>query len=155
VEEKYDFSIHIHDLDRELPPLPLSLHPQTLETNTQTPFTTRALSSLFYRTTLSPLIHTLKPSFLHQPLPTHNSRPPRALHSASYLDGLRGVAALIVFIDHFTIHCFENMKFGYGSSPENNHSIQLPILKLVYSGRASVGVFFVVIGFVLSYKPLH
>jgi peptidoglycan/LPS O-acetylase OafA/YrhL len=67
---------------------------------------------------------------------------------------LRGVAAFIVFIDHFMVHWFKNLKFGYGSSEENSFLLQLPIIRLLFSGRASVAVFFVISGYVLSAKPL-
>jgi peptidoglycan/LPS O-acetylase OafA/YrhL len=113
----------------------------------KTPLTRRGLAGLLV-CIIKPIV---LPSFFLQQYPP---KPPRKLHSTSYLDGLRGVAALIVFIDHFSVHWFENIKSGYLATPEDTHLIQLPILRLIYSGRASVGVFFVISGFVLSYKPL-
>ena len=113
----------------------------------KTPFTPLGLLSLFPQL-LALFISPLNPSFLRC------NTQPRKLHPTSYLDGLRGVAAFIVFIDHFVVPWFENLKYGYGSSPENHHFLQLPIIRLLYSGRASVGVFFVISGYVLSSKPL-
>jgi len=112
----------------------------------KTPLTRPGLFCLRLRI-LSPLL----PSFLRR---EHPPKPPRKLHPTSYLDGLRGVAAFIVFIDHFAIHWFENIKSGYLASPEDAYLIQLLILRLVYTGRASVGVLFFISGFVLSHKPL-
>lgn len=108
------------------------------------------LPGLFWRL-LAPIFVALIPSFLRRHRP---QLPPRKLHPTSYLDGLRGIAALIVFIDHFIVHWFESLKFGYLSAPEHSHIIQFPIIRLLYSGRASVGIFFVVSGFVLSHKSL-
>jgi len=89
----------------------------------------------------------LIPSFLKK---TENPK----LHPTSYLDGLRGVAAFIVFIDHFAVNWFDMLRRGYGSTPDDYYIIQLPIIRLLYSGRASVAIFFVISGFVLSYKSL-
>ena len=93
------------------------------------------------------VLYALTPSFFRQ---TSQLK----LYPTSYLDGLRGVAAFIVYIDHSAVTWFELLRRGYGSTPENEYLIQLPIIRLFYSGRASVAVFFVISGFVLSYKPL-
>lgn len=114
----------------------------------KTPLTPRGLLSLLFRL-ITFLLSPFTPSFLDR------NAQPRKLHPTSYLDGLRGVAAFIVFVDHFAVPWFENLKYGYGSSEENYWLPQLPIVRLVYSGRASVGVFFVVSGYVLSSKPLQ
>ena len=89
----------------------------------------------------------LVPSFMGK-----NTR--RRLYSTSYLDGLRGVAAFIVFIDHFAVNYFDLLRRGYGSTADDFYLIQIPLVRLFYSGRASVAIFFVISGFVLSYKPL-
>ncbi|RDL36360.1 uncharacterized protein BP5553_05712 [Venustampulla echinocandica] len=78
----------------------------------------------------------------------------RKLYPTSYLDGLRGVAAFIVFIDHFTTNWFDPLRRGYGSTDEDHHLAQLPFIRLLFAGRASVAVFFVISGFVLSYRPI-
>lgn len=113
----------------------------------KTPLKPLPLLNLLFRLVFA-LLLLFVPSFLRR------GRNERKLHPTSYLDGLRGVAALFVFIDHFTLPWFETLKYGYGSSAENYWLLQLPIVRLVYSGRASVGVFFVISGFVLSSKPL-
>jgi peptidoglycan/LPS O-acetylase OafA/YrhL len=78
----------------------------------------------------------------------------RKLHPTSYLDGLRGIAALIVFIDHFTLNWYFDLRHGYLNTPEDAYVLQLPFIRLLFAGRASVGVFFVISGFVLSHKSL-
>jgi peptidoglycan/LPS O-acetylase OafA/YrhL len=59
------------------------------------------------------------------------------LRNTSYLDALRGIAALIVVNHH------------HQSNPS-----ELPFLSLVTAGKSSVNVFFVISGYVLSYRPL-
>jgi peptidoglycan/LPS O-acetylase OafA/YrhL len=78
----------------------------------------------------------------------------RRLHSTSALDGLRGIAALFVFLFHIGFAFKEFVEYGYGQSEENMRIIQLPFLSLFYRGHGMVAVFFVVGGYVLSLKPL-
>jgi peptidoglycan/LPS O-acetylase OafA/YrhL len=113
----------------------------------QTPLTPTGLANLAQQIILS-LVLLLLPSFFFR------SHVRRKLHSTSYLDGLRGIAALIVFLDHFVLNWYYTLRSGYLSSPEDSSFLQLPIIRLVVAGRASVGVFFAISGFVLSYKPL-
>jgi len=100
----------------------------------------------FVRWTIFPV---LVPSFLRG-----HGKGKTKLYPTSYLDGLRGVAAFIVYIDHFAVNWFDPLRRGYGSTEDDYYIIQLPFIRLLYSGRASVAVFFVISGFVLSYKPL-
>ncbi|KAL8771410.1 MAG: hypothetical protein Q9209_003078 [Squamulea sp. 1 TL-2023] len=81
--------------------------------------------------------------------------PPPKLHPTTWLDGLRGVAALIVFFHHSTQIWLPGLRPGYGSSPEAYHIMQLPVLRIVFSGGAMVSIFFVISGYVLSTKPLR
>jgi peptidoglycan/LPS O-acetylase OafA/YrhL len=61
----------------------------------------------------------------------------------SYLDGLRGLAAFIVVIHHYTL--------GFYPAYAGNAVSKTPI-SLIYNGNFSVCVFFVLSGFVLSAK---
>ncbi|KAE9363262.1 hypothetical protein N431DRAFT_433404 [Stipitochalara longipes BDJ] len=118
----------------------------------KTPLTPRALTGLFLQVLKAVLIPLL-PSPFH-PLLTSQPRTPRKIHATSYLDGLRGVAALIVLHSHFLTNWFYPLRSGYLAHETDTYTMQLPILRLFYAGRASVAVFFVISGFVLSYKPL-
>jgi peptidoglycan/LPS O-acetylase OafA/YrhL len=106
------------------------------------------------------------------------------VHPTSYLDGLRGVAAIIVFICHYTENHFHPLTHSYGVAPDpppdmdldlkiaggggrgtgsgemgngsgsGDSFIQLPFVRVIFSGRPMVHIFFVISGFVLSYKPV-
>jgi peptidoglycan/LPS O-acetylase OafA/YrhL len=77
------------------------------------------------------------------------------LRPSDSLNGLRGIAALFVFFFH-VIFTYSNFhEFGYGSSPENTWLVQLPFVRIWYSGHAMIAIFFVVGGYVLAIKPLQ
>ncbi|KAI4251796.1 MAG: hypothetical protein L6R42_008227 [Xanthoria sp. 1 TBL-2021] len=82
------------------------------------------------------------------------SSPPPKLHPTSWLDGLCGVGALFVFIHHLSQIYLRGLRPGYGRSPEAYHILQLPVLRIVFSGGAIVAIFFVIPGYVLSTKAL-
>lgn len=82
----------------------------------------------------------------------------RKLHPTAYLDGMRGLAAFAVFLCHLSYDSFD-LTHTYlagepGSESPNQHLLQLPGLRLMYSGPPMVAIFFVISGYVLSYKPL-
>ena len=102
----------------------------------------------------------LAPSF-----PQYCRTPPRELHegtlaqrkSTAYLDGLRGVAAWAVFNYHFAHGTYARaMDRSYHSLPiqNNSHFLQLPLIRLVYAAEASVAMFFVLSGYVLSQRSI-
>lgn len=96
----------------------------------------------------------LRPSFLGR----HQIKKPRRLHATSYLDGLRGVAALFVVFNHYVSQFFPGLQHGWrnddGGDGNNAWLIQMPVLRVVYSGRYMVTIFFVISGYVLSHKAL-
>lgn len=110
-------------------------------------------------TTASRFIKKVALAFLPNPvqrrLAPHLHRSPR-LHPTSYLDGLRGIASFIVFVHHFTNWVNPYLAY-YGVDTEKRPSslVQLPFVRVIYSGRPMVHVFFVISGFVLSRKPLR
>ncbi|KAL3420486.1 hypothetical protein PVAG01_08985 [Phlyctema vagabunda] len=67
----------------------------------------------------------------------------KPLHLTSYLDALRGVAALFVMNFHYK---------GFGCG--NPWLLEQPFLAVLRSGKGMVNVFFIISGYVLSYKML-
>lgn len=78
----------------------------------------------------------------------------------AWLDGMRGYAAFAVFLRHFEFchhrrglwswGTINDVKFPYA----NRSFFQLPIVRLLYHGEGMVCLFFVISGYVLSYKSL-
>ncbi|KAI0546505.1 hypothetical protein F4679DRAFT_587517 [Xylaria curta] len=93
-------------------------------------------------------------------VPTLNRpRKPAKLHATSYLDGLRGLAALIICVAHYTEvnHPYLTPWYGVSSNPAQAFEpswIQLPFIRVLFSGRPMVHLFFVISGFALSVKAL-
>ncbi|GKT52128.1 uncharacterized protein ColSpa_12309 [Colletotrichum spaethianum] len=107
---------------------------------------------------LTAILFFLLPSFVQRRLRPNDFKH-RRLYPTSWLDGLRGVASLIVFFCHFTEkHVGWYTARAYGIDDENDHvapsPLQLPFLRVIYSGRPMVHIFFVISGFVLSLKSL-
>ena len=105
---------------------------------------------------LTSLLFALLPSFVQRWLRPHEFQP-RKLTPTSWLDGLRGVAALFVYINHYTGMNYSKLQRAYGdhelvpwSSP-----VQLPFIRVVFCGFPMVHIFFVISGLVLSYKPIR
>ncbi|KAL2882051.1 hypothetical protein SGCOL_002309 [Colletotrichum sp. CLE4] len=107
---------------------------------------------------LTAILFFLLPSFVQRRLRPNDFKH-RRLYPTSWLDGLRGVASLIVFFCHFTEkHVGWFTARAYGIPDENDHvassPLQLPFLRVIFSGRPMVHIFFIISGFVLSLKSL-
>ena len=84
-----------------------------------------------------------------------SSQPPN--NTVDHLTGLRGIAAMIVFIYHLAHGPYRSaMDQVYGSAPSsaNNHLLQLPLLRVIYAAEASVALFFVLSGYTLARRPV-
>jgi peptidoglycan/LPS O-acetylase OafA/YrhL len=104
-------------------------------------------------------LHIILPSFIHYPDANAGKKLEDGTlkHTATdWITGLRGLAAMIVVITHMLPATHPYLYFGYGSNTSmERHIIQLPFLRLIYGGSAMVAVFFIISGYVLSYKSLQ
>jgi peptidoglycan/LPS O-acetylase OafA/YrhL len=83
--------------------------------------------------------------------------PPGSLEikSTSWLDGVRGVAALGVYLFH-AMGCWANIVSAWHADENQNNILQLPILRTFFvSGGAAVSVFFALSGYVLTFRSLR
>ncbi|KAF2729803.1 hypothetical protein EJ04DRAFT_537624 [Polyplosphaeria fusca] len=96
--------------------------------------------------------------FLQRTSPSANQKPQ---HPTAWLDGLRGVAAFFVFIYHFQHEFHKAYNWGYGgANPDktgfvDHRLIQLPIIRLIFTGGPMVSIFWVLSGVSLSLKPIQ
>ncbi|KAF8855111.1 hypothetical protein BDZ45DRAFT_510382 [Acephala macrosclerotiorum] len=95
----------------------------------------------------------LVPSFLTQFVDRNHQKVERRTTETSYLNGIRGLAASLVYIQHLGYETW--IHWGWGSRPSEYHFIQRPLIRVIYSGRFMVAIFFILSGYVLSYKPLQ
>lgn len=102
------------------------------------------------------MLRGLLPSFVAEAV-WPDQRKAWRVHQTSYLDGLRGIASVLVFFCHYTEENHKYLLPSYGLSGPSYPSslIQLPFLRVIFSGRPMVHIFFVISGFVLSYKPIR
>ena len=100
------------------------------------------------------LLSFIRPSFMSKRKATIDAAekvPYTPRHSTEYLDGVRGVASLIVFILHWSHMSYPSVNSGWGYR-ENKSFLLLPFIRILFSGASMVSVFFVVSGFVLSHR---
>ena len=77
------------------------------------------------------------------------------IRQTSWLDGVRGVAALGVYIFH-TMGCWAYLAAAWHADENQNSIFQLPILRTFFvSGAPAVSVFFALSGYVLTQKSLR
>ncbi|KFX97593.1 hypothetical protein O988_04777 [Pseudogymnoascus sp. VKM F-3808] len=74
--------------------------------------------------------------------------------STDCLDGLRGVAAFAVMLFHYSLYAYPDLREAYGYNG-NTNLLQLPFVKIFYSGGFQVFLFFVISGYVLSARTIR
>lgn len=75
---------------------------------------------------------------------------PTTASRTAFLDGLRGFASLFVSFFHLRMGYTNAVHVGYGAWPNDHSLLQLPIIKLVFTGTQMVTIFFLVSGYSLA-----
>lgn len=102
----------------------------------------------------------LLPSFIIEPVRNYSSSsrilaPKPPLSPTAWLDGVRGVCALVIYIFHWTMLWFsEVIADAYGAPGSANTVFQLPLVRIIFAGPACVPSFFLISGFVITIKTL-
>ncbi|RMD43257.1 hypothetical protein DV735_g1852, partial [Chaetothyriales sp. CBS 134920] len=115
----------------------------------------RSAISLLRLLTTPAVLLFLVPSFILSPFDRslRSKKPAKRNHLAA-LDGLRGLACLMVMHMHWSFAVTDSNKNG---SPETNskYLFHRPFFYLFWAGTSHVNIFFVMSGYVLSVKCLH
>ncbi|KAJ5055163.1 acyltransferase 3, partial [Bipolaris maydis] len=77
---------------------------------------------------------------------------PSSRHKTLYLDGIRGIAALIVYIMHLSMVFDRTVLLGFIPGVSDAY-YNVPVLRLFRSGKAMVRIFFVLSGYALTISP--
>jgi len=80
---------------------------------------------------------------------------PRKLRSTAWLDGLRGVASLIVVVHHFCQGFFPSALRGWARTETDYNLIQFYFIRVLIAGSLMVTIFFIISGYVLSQRTLQ
>jgi peptidoglycan/LPS O-acetylase OafA/YrhL len=104
-------------------------------------------------TKLTKLKWALLPSFVSRRFGQCDVEPPTP-NETSYLNGLRGIAAMVVVFQHMCDDWSYWIHMAYLSGPNETHPSQFPFLRDLLAGRFMVAIFYVLSGFVLAYGPL-
>lgn len=79
---------------------------------------------------------------------TYQELPPTA-----WLDGLRGIGSLFVLFSHYNL--IFNPKLRSETDQDGYNILQWPMIRVVHSGGAAVGIFYIISGYALSHRALY
>lgn len=105
------------------------------------------------RAALQTTSHIMLPSFLFKSEAAPRVRSRGTNVDTAWLDGLRGLASITVFIYHFLFAFTMLPQIGY--SPGYRQWLRLPGIRIIFDDFDGVAIFFIVSGYVCSLKALQ
>lgn len=149
-EDQYLISaIELEDSEDTTPPPLLS----TSRYNLFDSFAVPTKTSVFQTT--KQILHFLLPSFVHFDSSSDtltDVEAPKSIHPTAWLDGMRGIAALLVHVYHLSYSTHDVMTAWTPTGKRD--FLRLPLIRFFYNGHFMVSIFFVLSGYALSYKPV-
>lgn len=110
-------------------------------------------SSLFK--TIRQALFLLLPTFVQGSIrPSQQPESGKPLHPTAWLDGMRGLAAFFVLVQHLS-YPIHDVFSAWTPEQGYNHFLRLPLIRFFYDGAFMVAIFFVLSGYALSYKPVR
>lgn len=98
-------------------------------------------------------------AFLTPEILQSRSNAPRRVRSTAYLDGIRGLAAAVVYLAHNILSAnglLVPIEVAWGFEGQNYNLVNFPFLRILFTGsHASVPIFFIISGYVQSRKTLQ
>jgi peptidoglycan/LPS O-acetylase OafA/YrhL len=89
--------------------------------------------------------------FVDRSKKSHDTSRSSKVSPTAWLDGMRGYASFFVSLYHLRNGFTDNVHKGWGLNGENHSLLELPFIRLLFSGPAMVVVFFLVSGYSLSW----
>lgn len=103
----------------------------------------------------SSIFTRLEESYIFQNLLGYPAPNTLKLRPTSWLDGVRGVAALLVYIFH-SMSCWVGVVPAWHADDKQTSILQLPLIRSIFvAGGTAVCLFFALSGYVLTYKSLQ
>lgn len=109
--------------------------------------------------TISSLInrfcYAVLPTFFRNLFYNDNKPAPKEPRPTAWMDGLRGITALVVFNKHFLFAFTDMPVMPWGANKNHYYFVEFPFIRLLYSGSSALNFFFAVAGYVVSIKSLQ
>ncbi|KAL1632662.1 hypothetical protein SLS56_003359 [Neofusicoccum ribis] len=75
--------------------------------------------------------------------------------STTWINGVRGIASVIIALNHYLYGDFAAPWLGFGSSPENRHLHQLPFIRVIWCGHGMRPIFFIISGYYACWSAIR
>ena len=99
--------------------------------------------------------YAVTPSLIRNYMNAESKPAPKEPRSTAWMDGLRGITALIVFNKHYLFAFTDMTVMPWGANSHHYYLVEAPIIRLAYSGSSALNFFFAVAGYVVSIKSLQ